>query len=46
MTQAGMIRKWLGNADFLPIDGAGHMPQVEDPEAFVKALKNAVGVSE
>lgn len=46
MTQAGIIRKWLGNADFLPIDGAGHMPQVEDPEAFVKALKNAAGVSE
>jgi pimeloyl-ACP methyl ester carboxylesterase len=39
MRQAGIIRKWLGNPDFVPIDGAGHMPQVEQPSEFVEAMK-------
>ncbi len=39
MRQAGIIRKWLGNPDFVPIDGAGHMPQVERPSEFVEAMK-------
>ncbi len=38
--QARTISKWLGNPGFVPIGGAGHLPQVEQPEAFVKALKN------
>ncbi len=43
MKHARIIRKWLGNADFVAIDGAGHMPQVEQPRAFVEAMKNAAG---
>jgi pimeloyl-ACP methyl ester carboxylesterase len=39
MTQAGIIRKWLGKPDFVPLEGAGHMPQVERPAEFVKAMK-------
>ncbi len=39
MRQAGIIRKWLGNPDFVPIEGAGHMPQVEQPADFVAAMK-------
>jgi len=39
MKQAGILRKWLGNADFVTIDGAGHMPQVERPDEFVEAIK-------
>lgn len=39
MRQAGIIRKWLGKPDFVPIDGAGHMPQVEQPAEFVEAMK-------
>ena len=34
-----IVRRWLGDPDFIPIDGAGHLPQVEQPGAFVKALK-------
>lgn len=43
MRQARMIRKWLGDADFAAIDGAGHMPQMEQPRAFVEAMKSAAG---
>ena len=39
MRQAGIIRKWLGKPDFVPVDGAGHMPQVERPAEFVEAMK-------
>jgi pimeloyl-ACP methyl ester carboxylesterase len=39
MRQAGIIRKWLGNPDFVPVDRAGHMPQVERPAEFVEAMK-------
>jgi 2-hydroxy-6-oxonona-2,4-dienedioate hydrolase len=38
MRQAGSIRKWLGSAAFLAIEGAGHMPQVERPGEFVEAM--------
>ncbi|HEY6010669.1 MAG TPA: alpha/beta hydrolase [Nitrospirota bacterium] len=41
MRQARVLQKWLGNADFTPIDGAGHMPQIERPVAFVDAIKRA-----
>lgn len=44
MRQAGAIRKWLGNAKYVPIEGAGHMPQVENPEEFLVAMKT-VGIS-
>ncbi len=39
MRQAELLRKWLGAAAFVAIDGAGHMPQVEKPEEFVEAIK-------
>lgn len=41
MKQAGIIRKWLNNAEFMPIEGAGHLPQVERPEEFVEAIRKA-----
>jgi pimeloyl-ACP methyl ester carboxylesterase len=44
MKQAGILQKWLGNADFVSINGAGHMPQIERPGEFVKAVKKAGGV--
>jgi pimeloyl-ACP methyl ester carboxylesterase len=42
--QVEKLRKWLGNAEFTAIDGAGHMPQVEEPQAFVAALKRAARI--
>ncbi len=39
MRQAGILRKWLGGAKFVAIDGAGHMPQMEKPAEFVEAMK-------
>lgn len=44
MKHAGIIRAWLGKHDFVPIEGAGHMPQVEQPEAFLEAMKR-IGVA-
>ncbi|KAF0216943.1 MAG: 2-hydroxy-6-oxo-6-phenylhexa-2 4-dienoate [Geobacteraceae bacterium] len=44
MTQAGIIRKWLGKPDFVPIEGAGHLPQVEQPAEFVEAMKKVGGI--
>ena len=41
MKQAGILQKWLGNADFVAINGAGHMPQIEQPGEFVEAVKKA-----
>ncbi len=41
MKQAGILRKWLGNADFATINGTGHMPQIEQPGEFVEAVKEA-----
>lgn len=41
--QLETLKKWLGNPDFIPIEGAGHMPQVEQPAAFVEALKKIGG---
>ncbi len=43
MKQAAMIRRWLGNPEFIPIEGAGHMPQIEEPGKFVEAVKKAAG---
>src|SRR5574341_50514 len=43
MTQLRIIRKWIGDHDFVPIDGAGHLPQVEQPGAFVEAMKKIGG---
>jgi 2-hydroxy-6-oxonona-2,4-dienedioate hydrolase len=39
LKQLGLLRKWLGTAAFVAIDGAGHMPQVERPGEFVEAVK-------
>ncbi len=39
MRQAESMRSWLGDPIFVPLVGAGHMPQVEQPEAFVAAIK-------
>lgn len=44
MRQAGILRKWLGSAKFVTIDGAGHMPQVERPAEFVETMKRVGGV--
>jgi pimeloyl-ACP methyl ester carboxylesterase len=38
------LRKWLGNPLFIPIEGAGHMPQVERPREFVEAMKRVSSV--
>jgi pimeloyl-ACP methyl ester carboxylesterase len=46
MKQAGTLRKWLGNADFVAVNGAGHMPQIEQPGEFVEAVKKAGGCNE
>lgn len=37
--QAENLRKWLGNAKYVTIEGAGHMPQLERPGEFVEAIK-------
>lgn len=42
MKQAEALRKWIGTAEFLTIEGAGHMPQVEKPEEFVEAVRHTV----
>jgi pimeloyl-ACP methyl ester carboxylesterase len=39
MRQAEAIRKWHKTARYVTINGAGHMPQVENPEEFVAAMK-------
>jgi len=33
------LKKWLNKPAFVPIEGAGHMPQIERPDAFVDAVK-------
>lgn len=38
----GSFRKWLGEHQFMPIAGAGHMPQVERPAEFAAALRRVV----
>ena len=40
LNQRELIRKWLNNPSFIPIEGAGHMPQVERAEEFVAAVKS------
>jgi pimeloyl-ACP methyl ester carboxylesterase len=40
MKQAEALWKWLGNAEFMTMVGAGHMPQVERPDVFVEAIRN------
>ena len=42
-SQAGIIRRWLGNPEFVSIDGAGHMPQIEQPGVFVETMKKIGG---
>jgi pimeloyl-ACP methyl ester carboxylesterase len=42
LKQAEMIRKAMPDAGLVTIDGAGHMPQVERPEAFVSALRSLI----
>jgi 2-hydroxymuconate-semialdehyde hydrolase len=42
MKQAESLRKWLGKPDRVPINNAGHMPQVERPSEFVAAMKALV----
>ncbi len=34
--------KWLGRHEYVPLEGAGHMPQVERPREFSAALRMAV----
>jgi pimeloyl-ACP methyl ester carboxylesterase len=35
------LQKWLASPHFVPIEGAGHMPQIERPVEFVEAVKRA-----
>jgi pimeloyl-ACP methyl ester carboxylesterase len=39
MDKAKTIRNWLGKPDFMAIDGAGHMPQIEQPRRFVEIMR-------
>ncbi len=39
--QQTAFRASLTNALFVPLSGAGHMPQVEQPQGFIAALRNA-----
>ncbi len=43
--QAANFRKWLGGHQFIPLEGAGHMPQVEMPTAFIEAVVREGGES-
>jgi len=36
--QTAGFRKWLGEPQFIPLEGAGHMPQLEMPREFVEAV--------
>jgi pimeloyl-ACP methyl ester carboxylesterase len=38
MKQAGLVRAWPSAPDYVSMAGAGHMPQVEAPGEFVKAV--------
>ncbi len=40
--QLKTLRKWLCSAEFVPLDNAGHMPQVERPEEFAAAMGRLV----
>lgn len=44
--QVESFRKWLGQHSYLPIDGAGHMPQVERPGEFSAAVRRALSAAE
>jgi pimeloyl-ACP methyl ester carboxylesterase len=44
MKQAAGLRKWLGKPDLVPINNAGHMPQVERPSEFVEAMMKVVKI--
>ena len=43
---AAALKKWLGEPLFIPIEGAGHLPQIERPGAFVEAVRTALGEEE
>jgi len=38
--QAQAFFKWIGKHRYVPLEGAGHMPQVERPAEFVSALRS------
>jgi pimeloyl-ACP methyl ester carboxylesterase len=40
------LPKWLASPRFVPIEDAGHMPQVERPAEFVDAVKSVVEKSQ
>jgi pimeloyl-ACP methyl ester carboxylesterase len=39
--QAAKLRAWLGNPELVPVEGGGHLPQVDRPRQFVEAMKKA-----
>jgi len=43
MKQAGLVRTWPSAPKLVPLNGAGHMPQLEQPKEFVEALKIGSG---
>lgn len=38
MKQARALQKWIPEARFVTIEGAGHMPQLERPQEFAKVI--------
>jgi len=40
MKQAKALQKWMPEARFVTIEGAGHMPQVERPREFVTVIRD------
>jgi pimeloyl-ACP methyl ester carboxylesterase len=38
---AAGLRKWLGDPLFIPLEGTGHLPQIERPTEFVDAVLKA-----
>ncbi len=41
--QAEKLRAWLGNPKLVPVEGGGHLPQVDRPRQFVEAMKKVAG---
>ncbi len=39
MKHANLLKKWIPGAEIVTIENAGHMPQWEQPEEFVKVIR-------
>lgn len=45
MKQVGLVGKWSVQPKIVFIEGAGHMPQIEEPQKFAEAMKKIAGIS-